>query len=408
MKQIKPEIEAFARIRVVGVGGSGNNAVNHMANSKVQGVDFIAINTDAQDLHNSKAKKKIHIGKNLTRGLGTGMNPELGKRAAEETKEEIQEALKGSDMVFVTGGMGGGTGTGAAPVVAQISKESGALTIGVVTRPFSFEGMQRAKLAEQGISALKREVDAIIEIPNDKLMSLVSKDTTVQNAFAICDDILKEAVVGISELITTPGIINVDFADIKAVMESAGSALMGIGVAAGEGRAAKAAQEAINSPLLDIKIDGATGVLFAIAGGEDLGMLEVQEAANVITKSVDPNARIIFGTIRDDKLKKGSVKVTVIATGFDPKPASESKDITESAEEISEEKSTPLSGFFGGSKNDATDKKEHEIHNELPKEEEMEMVTSKPEPKEELKTQTLEDDDDDWGGIPSFLKRSLK
>ncbi len=408
MKQIKPEIEAFARIRVVGVGGSGNNAVNHMANSKVQGVDFIAINTDAQDLHNSKAKKKIHIGKNLTRGLGTGMNPELGKRAAEETKEEIQEALKGSDMVFVTGGMGGGTGTGAAPVVAQISKESGALTIGVVTRPFSFEGMQRAKLAEQGISALKREVDAIIEIPNDKLMSLVSKDTTVQNAFAICDDILKEAVVGISELITTPGIINVDFADIKAVMESAGSALMGIGVAAGEGRAAKAAQEAINSPLLDIKIDGATGVLFAIAGGEDLGMLEVQEAANVITKSVDPNARIIFGTIRDDKLKKGAVKVTVIATGFDPKPASESKSVTEPEEESGEEKSTPLSGFFGGNKNDTNDKKENEIHNELPKEEQIEEVIKKPEPQEETKTQTLEDDDDDWGGIPSFLKRSLK
>ena len=406
MKQIKPEIEAFARIRVVGVGGSGNNAVNHMAKSKVHGVDFISINTDAQDLHNSKAKKKIHIGKNLTRGLGTGMNPDLGKRAAEETKEEIHEALKGSDMVFVTGGMGGGTGTGATPVVAQIAKESGALTIGVVTRPFSFEGMQRAKLAEQGINALKKEVDAIIEIPNDKLLSLVTKEMTVQNAFAICDDILKEAVVGISELITTPGIINVDFADIKAVMESAGSALMGIGSAAGEGRAAKAAQEAINSPLLDIKIDGATGVLFAISGGEDLGMLEIQEAASVITKSVDPNARIIFGTIQDDKLKKGTVKVTVIATGFDPKPSGDTKEETEKQPET-EEKSGSLAGFFSSNKSENQQEETKEIFNDI---EQPEKETDKTKQETESKDNDKQDldDDDDWGGIPSFLKRSIK
>jgi len=250
MKQIKPEVEAFARIRVIGVGGSGSNVINHMINSKVQGVDFIAINTDAQDLHHSKSKKKIHIGKNLTRGLGTGMNPELGRRAAEETKEEIHEAIKGSDMVFVTGGMGGGTGTGAAPIVAQIARESGALTIGIVTKPFSFEGQQRARIAKEGSENLKKEVDALITIPNDRLLSAVGKDTSIKEAFSMCDDILKQAVEGISDLITTPGIINVDFADIRAVIESAGSALMGMGLASGEGRAIKAAQEAIHSPLL--------------------------------------------------------------------------------------------------------------------------------------------------------------
>ena len=420
MKQIKPDIEAFARIRVVGVGGSGGNAINHMLNSKVEGVDFIAINTDSQDLHHSKAKKKIHIGKNLTRGLGTGMNPELGKRAAEETREEIHEALKGSDMVFVTGGMGGGTGTGAAPVVAQIAKEAGALTIGVVTRPFSFEGMQRARLAEQGIANLKREVDAIIEIPNDKLLSLVSKETNVKDAFAICDDILKEAVIGISDLITTPGIINVDFADIRAVMESAGSALMGIGQAGGEGRATKAAQEAINSPLLDIDINGATGVLFAISGGDDLTMLEIQEAAGVITKSVDSNARIIFGTIEDKSLKKGFIKVTVIATGFPSEKGLTASDrhydeaSDEDTEESSEEKTGKLSSFFGSKKE--SEDENNSIHNELPediaelKDEELsEQKLSNSSRQEENSDDDDEDlDDSDWGGIPSFLKRSLK
>jgi len=408
MKKVKPDIEAFARIRVVGVGGSGGNAVNHMINSKVDGVDFIAVNTDSQDLHHSKAKKRIHIGKNLTRGLGTGMNPELGKRAAEETREEIHEALRGSDMVFVTGGMGGGTGTGAAPVVAQIAKEVGALTIGVVTRPFSFEGMQRARLAEQGIANLKKEVDAIIEIPNDKLMSLVSKETGVKDAFAICDDILKEAVVGISDLITTPGIINVDFADIRAVMESAGSALMGIGLAGGDGRAAKAAQEAISSPLLDIDINGATGVLFAISGGDDLTMLEIQEAANVITKSVDANARIIFGTIEDPTLKKGFIKVTVIATGFSNKLSATNQDFTDD-EDVSENGGT-LSSFFG-KKQANDDEDDAMIHNELPNEEEVmeskEKVTEQSD--ETKKEKELDDeDDDDWGAIPSFLRKSLK
>ncbi len=407
MKQIKPDIESFARIRVVGVGGSGKNAVNHMVESKVSGVDFIVINTDAQDLHHSKAKKKIHIGKNLTRGLGTGMNPDLGKRAAEETREEIHEALKGSDMVFVTGGMGGGTGTGAAPVVAQIAKEVGALTIGVVTKPFSFEGAQRSRLASQGIENLKREVDAIIEIPNDKLLSLVNKETSVKDAFAICDDILKEAVIGISDLITTPGIVNVDFADIRAVMESAGSALMGIGTAGGDGRAAKAAQEAISSPLLDIDINGATGVLFAISGGDDLSMLEIQEAANIITKSVDPNARIIFGTIEDKELKKGFVKVTVIATGFPENKLAEDDVSSDEENEFGNgDGKKGLGSLFGGKK-DAEE--EHVIHNDLPDEKEMEEKSKKKQSETPDLSDEMEDDDDDWSSsIPSFLKKTLK
>ncbi len=315
-KQVRPEVESFARIRVVGVGGSGGNTINHMVSTHVIGVDFLAVNTDAQDLHKSKAKRKIHIGRNLTRGLGTGMNPELGKQAAEETREEIQEALKGSDMVFVTCGMGGGTGTGAAPAVAKMARELGALTVGVVTRPFGFEGAQRLRLAENGISELRKAVDAIIIIPNDKLLAIVSKETGIKNAFAMCDDILKQAVEGISDLITTTGIINVDFADVRTIMQNAGSALMGIGYAIGEKRAETAARLAINSPLLEVSINGAKGVLFSIAGGEDLGMLEVQEAANVITEAIDPDAKVIFGAVTDDTLKKGQVKVTVIATGF--------------------------------------------------------------------------------------------
>lgn len=411
MKQVKPEVEAFARIRVVGVGGSGSNAINHMINSKVQGVDFIAINTDAQDLHHSKAKKKIHIGKNLTRGLGTGMNPELGRRAAEETKEEIHEAIKGSDMVFVTGGMGGGTGTGAAPIVAQIARESGALTIGIVTKPFSFEGQQRSRLAREGSENLKKEVDALITIPNDRLLTTVKKDTGIKNAFAMCDDILKQAVEGISDLITTPGIINVDFADIRAVMESAGSALMGMGMASGENRASKAAQEAIHSPLLDVSISGATGVLFAIAGGDDLSMLEVQEAANAITESVDPDARIIFGAISDETLKKGQIKITVIATGFpeNNKPAS------------AEARKIP---FFGSSNKEDEQKEESPeekvaVTREEPKKEEEKIVhaplradtrkmpeTPKSAPPQPKSAPAKDSDDDEWGAIPSFLRRS--
>lgn len=316
MPQIKPEVETFARIRVVGVGGSGKNATNHMITSKVKGADFVAVNTDAQDLHHSLAKKKIHIGKNLTQGLGTGMNPELGRKAIEETKEEVQEALKGAEMVFIACGLGGGTGSGAAPVVARIAREAGALTVAVVTKPFFFEGRQRGKIADEALDSLRKEVDAIIVIPNDRLLANISKETTAKSAFGMCDDVLKSAVEGISDLITTPGIINIDFADIKSVMKGAGSALMGIGVASGENRAVEAAKLAISSPLLDISINGAKGVLFSIAGGDDLGMYEIQDAAKTITESVDPDARIIFGTIRDENLKKGEVKITIIASGF--------------------------------------------------------------------------------------------
>jgi cell division protein FtsZ len=315
-KQVRPDVESFARIRVVGIGGSGGNTINHMVQTHVVGVDFLAVNTDAQDLNKSRAKRKIHIGRNLTRGLGTGMDPDLGKQAAEETREEIQEALKGSDMVFVTCGMGGGTGTGAAPAVAKIARELGALTVGVVTKPFAFEGAQRLRLAEQGIADLRKSVDAIIIIPNDKLLSIVTKETGIRNAFALCDDILKQAVEGISDLITTTGIINVDFADVRTIMHNAGSALMGIGYAIGEKRAEHAARLAINSPLLEVSINGAKGVLFSVAGGDDLGMLEVQEAANVITEAIDPEAKVIFGAVTDETLKKGQIKVTVIATGF--------------------------------------------------------------------------------------------
>ncbi len=371
MVQIKPDVETFARIKVIGVGGSGKNALNHMVNSKVRGVDFIAVNTDSQDLHNVQAKKKIHIGKNLTRGLGAGMNPELGKRAVEETREEIQEAIKGADMVFITCGLGGGTGTGAAPIIARISREMGALTVAVVTKPFFFEGQQRMRLAEAGLEELRGAVDAIIVIPNDRLLSTITKETTARSAFAICDDVLKSAVEGISDLITTPGIINIDFADIKAVMTEAGAALMGIGTATGEKRAEEAARMAINSPLLEVSINGAKGVLFSIAGGDDLGMFEIQDAAKIITESVDPNARIIFGTVHDDKLKKGEVKITVIASSF---PENFTK------------KTLFQSSQVPGVPQPAEEK--GKIYNSMP-----------------VKEDKVEDDDD-WNAVPAFLRRS--
>lgn len=413
MEHIKTDVESFARIRVVGVGGSGKNAVNHMVSSKVKGVEFIAINSDAQDLHHSLAKRKIHIGKNLTRGLGAGGNPDMGRRAAEETREEIANAIKGSDMVFITGGMGGGTGTGSAPVVAKIARESGALTVGVVTKPFLFEGQERMRLALQGIEELKQEVDALITIPNDRLLAIVDKETTVQNAFEQCDNILKQAVEGISDLITMPGIINVDFADIRSVMENAGSALMGVGISSGEKRAEEAAQAAINSPLLEVSITGAKGVLFAIAGGEDLGMLEIQDAARVITESIDPQARVIFGAIRDEKLKKNELKVTVIATGFPEETGpNNSYNIARRAPATTEEQSAPEPV-------EAVPSGRGKIFNSLPKRaeeprEQNPMLQQKPPtppaeaPKRDPKPIDASDDtdDDDWGAVPAFLRRS--
>lgn len=305
-----------ARIKVVGVGGSGSNAVDHMINSGMRGVDFICVNCDTQDLHYNKAEKKIHIGKNLTRGLGAGMNPEVGRKAAEETKSEIQDGLKGADMVFITCGLGGGTGTGAAPIIAEAARAQGALTLAVVTKPFSFEGAERSRIAEDGLRELIGVVDTVIVIPNDRLLEISDKKTTLQNAFALCDDVLKNAVQGISELIVMPGIINLDFADVKTIMGDAGPAIMGIGSAQGDERAVEAARKAISSPLLDISIDGARGILFAVAGGEDLTLHEINEAAKIITESADPQAKIIFGAFRDDTINKGSVKITVIAAGF--------------------------------------------------------------------------------------------
>jgi cell division protein FtsZ len=398
MPNITPEIEAFARIKVIGVGGSGNNAVNHMINSKVKGVDFIAINTDAQDLHHSLAKKRIHIGKNLTRGLGTGMNPEVGKRAIEETKEEVQEAIKGADMVFVAGGFGGGTGSGASPVVARIAKELGALTVGVVTKPFFFEGQERSRIAEVALEELRKEVDAIIVIPNDRLLSIIDKNTTVKNAFAICDEVLRQAVEGISDLITTPGLINIDFADIRTIMENAGSALMGIGSAAGENRAVEAARLAINSPLLDVSITGAKGVLFSIAGGEDLTMFEIQDAAKVITESIDPQAKVIFGTVKDDKLKKNEVRVTVIAAGF-PEGTLPSQQVQNNR--------APL--FTVGQKKEEImkdDKKGRVFNTVTPPIQNQQVQQPIVKERIEERKENKIDDDDDWGAVPAFLRRS--
>lgn len=314
--EIRPKIETIARIKVVGVGGSGHNAIHRMITAGLSGVEFVAVNSDAQSLHHSKADKKIQIGKQTTRGLGAGMNPEIGRAAAEENKEELAEVLKGSDMVFVTCGLGGGTGTGAAPVVAEIAKEAGILTVAVVTKPFAFEGARRRELAEKGLEELKERVDTIITIPNDRILQIIDKKTSLLDAFRTVDDVLRQGVQGIADLVTTPGLINVDFADVKSVMSSAGSALMGIGKGTGENRAAEAAKAAIDSPLLEVSIDGAKGVLFNISGGKDLGMYEVDEAAKIITKSVDADAKIIFGAVIDEALTD-EVRITVVATGFE-------------------------------------------------------------------------------------------
>ncbi len=313
--EVKPEIETFAKIKVIGVGGSGGSAVNRMMQQRIRGIEFVAINTDAQALHHNSAPAKIHIGKTTTRGLGAGMDPELGRRAAEEDQEEIHELIKGTDMVFVTGGLGGGTGTGAMPLIAEMARDVGALTVAVVTKPFSFEGAQRKQIAEEGHHDLIDKVDTIITIPNDRLLQIIDKKTSLLESFQVVDDILRQGIQGIAELITVPGLINVDFADVKAIMKDQGTALMGIGKATGDNRAVDAAKAAIDSPLLEMPIDGARGILFTITGGNSLSMYEVNEAARVITQSADPNAKIIFGAVIDENLKD-DVKITVIATGF--------------------------------------------------------------------------------------------
>lgn len=416
MAKVNPEIESFARIKVIGIGGSGKGALNHMINSKLQGVEFVAMNTDTQDLHHSLADKKIHIGKNLTKGLGAGMDPEVGKRSAEETREEIQDIMKGTDMVFIAGGMGGGTCTGAAPVVASVAKNEGILTIGVVTKPFFFEGASRMKLAERGLEELEKEVDALIVIPNDRLLSIIDKNTSVKQAFEMCDEVLRQAVEGISDIIRTAGTINLDFADIKRILKDSGTALMGVGRGAGENRAKEAATAAVNSPLLDVSIHGAKGVLFAIYGAEDLGMLEVQEAAKIITESVDKDAKIIFGIATDPSLKKDEIKVTVIATGFPSGLSSRPRELvqetpaparteslrpeprlerTETVKAVVEEKSDDK----------RIDLEMNEGDTKLVEDKKTTPVSSSVPPKKPSFKFDEEEDDDDWEALPPFLRR---
>jgi len=313
---VQNQSESFARIKVVGVGGGGCNAVNRMISEGLQGIEFIAVNTDAQALLLSKATTRVRIGEKVTRGLGAGGNPEMGQKAAEESADELYEVLKGSDMVFVTSGLGGGTGTGAAPIVAQIAKEVGALTIGVVTRPFSFEGSRRMTSAESGIARLKEQADTLIVIPNDRLLQIVDKRASLQEAFQVADDVLRQGIQGISELITVPGLINLDFADVRAIMSEGGAALMAVGKAAGEDRARVAAEMAISSQLLDITIDGARGILFNVTGGSNMTLFEVNQAAAIIKETAHPDVNLIFGAVVDPSLKD-EIRVTVIATGFD-------------------------------------------------------------------------------------------
>lgn len=322
MEQTEKET-AMANIKVIGVGGGGNNAVNRMIDAQVQGVEFIAVNTELQVLNKNQATTKIQIGEKLTRGLGAGAKPEVGEQAAEESKDELTNALKGADMVFVTAGMGGGTGTGAAPVAAACAREQGALTIAVVTKPFSFEGKVRARNAAEGIEKLKQNVDAILVVPNDKLMTMMDKKATLKDAFKAADEVLRQGIQGISDLITVPGIINLDFADLRTILSDQGEALMGTGIGTGDNRATDAATQAINSPLLERSIDGAKGIIVNITGNEDLGLFESNDALQIITEAADPDANIIWGTSVDKDMDNDQVKITVIATGFgDKKKAS--------------------------------------------------------------------------------------
>lgn len=317
MAEILPEIETFARIKVVGCGGGGGNALNRMIQSKLRGIDFVAINTDAQALHYSQANKKVHIGKETTRGLGAGANPDIGRQAAEESEEDIYEALRGSEMVFITGGTGGGTASGAMPVISRIAKEIGALTVGIVTKPFTFEGDRRRKVADAAITELKEKVDTLIVIPNDRILQIIDRKTSLLDAFGAVDDVLRQGVQGISDLITVNGLVNLDFADVKSIMSEAGSALMGIGSGSGDSRAVEAVKQAMDSPLLEVSIQGAKGVLINFTGGRDMGMHEIEEAAKLIHDAVDPEANIIWGTVLDENVT-GEIKVTLVATGFDP------------------------------------------------------------------------------------------
>ena len=398
MAEVKPAVETFAKIKVVGVGGGGGSAVNRMVENGVKGVEFIAVNTDVQALHYNKSSKKLHIGKSITRGLGAGMNPELGRQAAEESQNEVRDALKDADMVFVTCGLGGGTGTGAAPIVAEIARDLGALTVAVVTKPFQFEGAQRKNIAERGLTELSDKVDTIITIPNDKLLQVIDKKTSLLDAFKVVDDILQQGVQGIAELITIPGLINVDFADVKAVMANAGSALMGIGTASGENKAIEAAKAAINSPLLEMSIEGARGILFTITGGPNLGMNEVNEAAKIITSAADEDAKIIFGSCLDPKMKD-ELKITVVATGFDGRiggPAE--RDLTGS--ETSYSQNTYIE------RKEKEDKISEEPKKKKSNVSPLRAAQAEPAKKKEVEAEPAGEDDDDLG-IPAFIRKKM-
>jgi len=414
MAEIKPDIKTAARIKVVGVGGSGGNAISRMIESNVKGVEFVAINTDAQDLHHSKASEKVHIGKNLTKGLGAGMNPEIGRQAAEENRDEIQEVLKGADMVFVTCGLGGGTGSGGAPIVAETAKELGALTMAVVTKPFSFEGAQRKSIAEEALENLKKRVDTFITIHNDRLLSIIDKKMTLINAFNIVDDVLRQGVQGVSDLITKPGIVNVDFNDVKAIMTEGGSALMGIGVASGENRASEAAKAAINSPLLELSIDGAKGVLFNVSGSSDLTMLEISEAANIITENVDPNAKVIFGAVTSDQIRKGDLQITVVSTGFDASVVNEAPaDILSRGNRDEYESNDSNDNEKKDNEEDVVDESEEalgKITFPSKKIESKMIIDEKVQPRNagiDNKEEESGDDNDDELEIPAFIRRKM-
>ncbi len=403
MAEVKPDIETSAKIKVVGVGGSGCNAVSRMIEANIKGIEFVTVNTDAQDLHHSKATEKVHIGKNLTKGLGAGMNPEVGRQAAEENRDEIQEVLKGADMVFVTCGLGGGTGSGAAPIVAETAKELGALTMAVVTKPFSFEGAQRQAIADEALENLKKRVDTFITIHNDRLLSIIDKKATLINSFKIVDDVLRQGVQGVSDLITRPGIVNVDFNDVKAVMADGGSALMGIGIASGENRATEAAKAAINSPLLELSIDGAKGVLFNVSGASDLGMLEINEAANIITENIDPNAKVIFGAVADDKIKKGDIHITVVATGFDGDQINESP-----ADLLSRVRNDDDKKEKEENKSEEKENNEERVVFPSKKIESKMIIDEKVQPSNKNSFQNDDNDDlDDDLEIPAFIRRKM-
>lgn len=399
MAEVKPAIETFAKIKVVGVGGAGGSAVNRMVEAGVKGVEFIAVNTDVQALHYNKASKKLHIGKSITRGLGAGMNPDLGRQAAEESQNDIRDALKDADMVFVCCGMGGGTGTGASPIVAEIARDLGSLTVAVITKPFTFEGVQRTNLADRGISELADKVDTIITIQNDKLLQVIDKKTSLLDAFMVVDDILQQGVQGIAELITVPGLINVDFADVKAVMANAGSALMGIGQASGENKAVDAAKAAISSPMLEMSIDGARGILFTITGGSNLGMNDVNEAAKIITASAEDEAKIIFGACIDSKMKD-EIKITVVATGFDGQ-------IGRRNEASSERIYTPSS--FIAEKDKMEEAKNKEEKEKKEKISPLKAAQAKPAKKKEIKEEDDYSNNDEEGdlGIPAFIRKKM-